>query len=148
MQSRYHWVNIKVSARLYSFLESLGEISSRCLLHLLEATHWGGKWQPTLVFLSGKSHGQRSLVGYSPWSCKELDMTKWWSTQKPPRVLGLWPLPPSSKPVIAVWVLLLHHHDADSSSSFFYVRWKDHVMEGPLAHLDNPGSSPFLKSAG
>ena len=24
------------------------------------------KWQPTLVFLSGKSHGQRSLVGYSP----------------------------------------------------------------------------------
>ena len=24
----------------------------------------GGKWQPTLVFLSGKSHGWRSLVGY------------------------------------------------------------------------------------
>ena len=26
-------------------------------------------------FLSGKSHGQRSLVGYSPWGCKELDIT-------------------------------------------------------------------------
>ena len=25
------------------------------------------KWQPTPVFLSGESHGQRSLVGYSPW---------------------------------------------------------------------------------
>ena len=25
------------------------------------------RWQPTLVFLPGKSHGQRSLVGYSPW---------------------------------------------------------------------------------
>ena len=25
------------------------------------------KWQPTLVFLSGKSHGQRSLVGSSSW---------------------------------------------------------------------------------
>ena len=27
------------------------------------------------IFLSGKSHGQRSLVGYSPWGCKEMDMT-------------------------------------------------------------------------
>ena len=36
---------------------------------------WRRKWQPTPVFLSGKSHGQRSLVGYSPQSCKELDMT-------------------------------------------------------------------------
>ena len=27
---------------------------------------WRRKWQPTLVFLPGKSHGQRSLVGYSP----------------------------------------------------------------------------------
>ena len=31
---------------------------------------WRRKWQPTSVFLPGKSHGQRSLVGYSPWSCK------------------------------------------------------------------------------
>ena len=28
---------------------------------------WRRKWQPTLVFLPGKSHGQRSLAGYSPW---------------------------------------------------------------------------------
>ena len=28
---------------------------------------WTRKWQPTPVFLPGKSHGQRSLVGYSPW---------------------------------------------------------------------------------
>ena len=28
---------------------------------------WRRKWKPTLVFLPGKSHGQRSLVGYSPW---------------------------------------------------------------------------------
>ena len=31
------------------------------------------KWQPTPVFLPGKSHGERSLAGYSPWSHKELD---------------------------------------------------------------------------
>ena len=34
------------------------------------------KWQPTPVFLLGKSHGQRRLVGYSPWGHKELDMTE------------------------------------------------------------------------
>ena len=33
----------------------------------------------TLVLLPGKSHGQRSLVGYSPWVHKELDMTEWLS---------------------------------------------------------------------
>ena len=38
--------------------------------------HWRRKWQPTPVFLPGKSHGQRSLAGYSPWGPKELDMTE------------------------------------------------------------------------
>ena len=28
------------------------------------------------MFLPGESHGQRSLVGYSPWGHKELDMTE------------------------------------------------------------------------
>ena len=35
------------------------------------------KQQPTLVFLPGKSHGWRSLVGYSPWGSKESDTTEW-----------------------------------------------------------------------
>ena len=34
---------------------------------------WRRKWQRILVFLPGKSHGQRALVGYSPWGRKELD---------------------------------------------------------------------------
>ena len=34
------------------------------------------EWLPTLLFLPGKSYGQRSLVGYSPWGHKELDTTK------------------------------------------------------------------------
>ena len=37
---------------------------------------WRKKWQPTLVFLPGELHGQRSLVGYSPWGHKESDMTE------------------------------------------------------------------------
>ena len=37
----------------------------------------GGRiWQPPPVFLPGKFHGQRSLVGYSSWDCKELEMTE------------------------------------------------------------------------
>ena len=34
------------------------------------------KWQPTPVFLPRESHGQRSVVGYSPRDCKELDSTE------------------------------------------------------------------------
>ena len=34
------------------------------------------EWQPTPVLLPGKFHGWRSLVGYSPWDCKELDTTE------------------------------------------------------------------------
>ena len=33
---------------------------------------WRRKWQPTPVVLPGKSHGQRSLVGYSPWGHKRV----------------------------------------------------------------------------
>ena len=48
----------------------------------LDFTHlhqpsWRRKWQTVQVFLPGESRGQRSLVGYSPWGCKELDTTEW-----------------------------------------------------------------------
>ena len=36
---------------------------------------WRRKWQHIPVVLPGESHGQRSLAGYSPWGCKESDMT-------------------------------------------------------------------------
>ena len=35
------------------------------------------QWHPTPVLLPGKSHGQRSLVGCSPWGCEESDTTEW-----------------------------------------------------------------------
>ena len=37
---------------------------------------WRRKWQPTPVFLPGKSRGLRILVGYSPWGRQELDTTE------------------------------------------------------------------------
>ena len=40
------------------------------------AQMWRRKWQPTPLLLPGKSHGRRSLVGYSPWGCEESDMTE------------------------------------------------------------------------
>ena len=42
---------------------------------------WVGKipltraWQPTPILLPGESRGQRSLLGYSPYGCKESDTT-------------------------------------------------------------------------
>ena len=40
---------------------------------------WRRKWQPTLVFLLGKFHGQRSLVDYSPWGHKECPLSEIWT---------------------------------------------------------------------
>ena len=37
---------------------------------------WRRVWQSTPVFLPGKSHGQRTLAGYSPWGRKESDTTE------------------------------------------------------------------------
>ena len=37
---------------------------------------WRRAWQLTPVLLTGESPGQRSLVGYSPWGCKESDTTE------------------------------------------------------------------------
>ena len=38
---------------------------------------WRREWQPSPVFLPGEFHGQRSLVGHSPWGHKGLDPTEW-----------------------------------------------------------------------
>ena len=43
---------------------------------LLVAFCWRMQWQPTSVLLPGKSHGWRSLVGFSPWGREELDTTE------------------------------------------------------------------------
>ena len=43
---------------------------------ILTETHWRMKWHPTPVLLPGKSHGRKSLVGCSPWGCKESDATE------------------------------------------------------------------------
>jgi len=58
------WVKISLAVQ-ETWVQSLGQENP-----------WRRAWQPTLVFLPGESHGQKSLVGYSPWGRKELDRTK------------------------------------------------------------------------
>ena len=42
---------------------------------------WGGHGNPLQYSGLGNPHGQRSLASYSPWGCKELDMTEPWSME-------------------------------------------------------------------
>ena len=49
------------------FLSNLNSLLEKCKSKL--------RWNITLVFLPERSHGQRSLAGYSPWGCRELDLT-------------------------------------------------------------------------
>ena len=58
------WQRIHLKCRRHGFDPWVGKIPLRRV------------WQPTLVFLPGKPHGQRSLVGYSPWGCKESDVNE------------------------------------------------------------------------
>ena len=55
----------------------LSDFTFTCHFHALEK-----EMQPTPVFLPGESHGQRSLVGCSPWGCKESDTTEQLSTHR------------------------------------------------------------------
>ena len=43
----------------------------------LETFVWRRQWHPTPVLLPGKSHGWRTLAGYSSWGCYKLDTTEW-----------------------------------------------------------------------
>ena len=73
-----NWTTTK-SVRLPQWL---GSKESACQLRRPRFDPWVGKfpwrrkWQPTPVLLPGESHGGRSLVGYSPWGCKELETTE------------------------------------------------------------------------
>ena len=53
-----------------------GDVRDMVLIPGSGTPPWRMKWQLTLVFLPGKFHRQRSLVGYSPWGRKESDTTE------------------------------------------------------------------------
>ena len=69
------WVVIKTKTGLLWWLCGK-ESTCQCKRHRFNpwvgTIPWRKKWQPTPLFLSGKSHEQRSLVGYSPWGHKRV----------------------------------------------------------------------------
>ena len=82
---------------------------------------WRREWQPTPVFLPREPHGQRNLVGYSPWDCRESDTTEQltllkWVTGKTAQCESLKECP------------------------FWYSLWK----QEPFCHCDSPKSQQFL----
>ena len=50
----------------------LSDKESACQCRTLRFNSWRRKWQPTPVFLPGKSHGQKSLAGYNPQGHKRV----------------------------------------------------------------------------
>ena len=63
----YHFIIVFYNCGLPRWL------SGKCRFDLwVRKIPWRRKWQPTPVFLPGKSHGQKSLVGCNPWGRKEL----------------------------------------------------------------------------
>ena len=53
-----------------------GWMANHPSIFAMRTSWWRRKWQPTPVLVPGKSHGWRSLVGYSPWGLKESDRTE------------------------------------------------------------------------
>ena len=58
-----------------SVVKNLPAKTGHGLIPLVKKISWRKKWQPTPVFLPGKFHGWRSLAGYCPGACKEMDTT-------------------------------------------------------------------------
>ena len=74
------WISVS-SAYLLSLTSTFsGSLPIYCQwffqIWFLSLEPWRRQWHPTLVLLPGKSHGWRSLVGYSPWGRKESDTTE------------------------------------------------------------------------
>ena len=70
----YHWLS------LLWILLPMKELQETWVWSLVGKIPRRRKWQPTPIFLPRKSHGRRSLAGYSPWVA-ELDMTEWLSNR-------------------------------------------------------------------
>ena len=90
---------------------------------------WGRAWQPTLAFLPGESHGQRSLVGYSPWGHKESDTTDQLTLSLPQTILMYsldWDLPPQADaPYWQNSTLKFHTHKSSVRLIFLPIHFTD-----------------------
>ena len=70
LKRRYFSRNLERGSELCDALEKASKLKEA------KAQGQRRQWQPTPLLLAGKSHGQRSLVGCSPWGRKKSDMTE------------------------------------------------------------------------
>ena len=81
--SMYSWVKIAKGYKIRGFTGSSLDKEPTCQCMRCSFDPWVGKipwrreWKPTPISLPGESHGQRSLVGDSPWGRKEWTTTVW-----------------------------------------------------------------------
>ena len=98
---------------------------------------WSRKWQPIPVFLPGKFHGQKSLVGYSPWGHKDLDTTEWASKAEKKRGGG---------------VNIQNPEATEFGKSHYYVRgiyqWERIWKKQQQQHCICPSPSPSKRQLG
>ena len=82
------WATVHRAAKSRTRLKQLSKNNDSCIYRRRQ-------WHPTPVLLPGKYHGWRSLVGYSPWDCKESDTTEqlqWCSQGSSEKQMGTSPL--------------------------------------------------------
>ena len=77
-KKRIPWINVDKSLVAQS-VKNLPAVQETWVQSLVRKIPWRRKWQPTLVFLLGKSHRQRSLAGCSPWGHKSRTRLSDWT---------------------------------------------------------------------
>jgi len=70
-----NWLHFSGASLMVQTVKNLPAMQDIRVPSLVRKIPWRREWLPTPIFLPGKSHEQRNLVGYSPWGHKELDMT-------------------------------------------------------------------------
>ena len=87
---------------------------------------WRREWLPTPVFWPGESHGQRSLVGCSPWGHKESDTSEQLSHLPLPRIILL--------PRASLVAQMVKNLPAVQETQVRSLGWEDLLEEGMATH--------------
>ena len=100
---------------------------------------WRRAWQPIPVFLPGESHGQRSLVGYSPWGHKELDTTEQFTMRA--LLIG-----ESESEVAQLWLTLCNPMDCSLPGSSVHGIFQAIVLEWIAISFSRGSSQPRART--
>ena len=106
---------------------NVADASSQGLIPGLERSRGEGNGNPLQYSCLEKSHGQRSLMGYSPWGCRELDMTEHWSAATSPLRCGKSCLQPARRSSVLCFLAWDTQEDL-----FWKVSWAPCRFLGPL----------------